>query len=178
MKEIEVKARVTDFANLLKRLEILGCVLSPVTQQTDRIFLSEHGSIPAKRGENVLRIREQDGTYLFTLKQPQTNQLDCIEEEMEITDLEALIRIIKTLKFRESVGVKKKRRTTKYKDYTICLDEVEGLGSFIEVEKFSDEDAASVQKELFTFLETFGITKADQELNGYDVILYQMGKRV
>ena len=178
MKEIEVKARVKDFSGLLQKLEALGCTFSPVTEQTDRIFISEHGSIPAKRGENVLRIREQSGKFIFTLKQPQTNQLDCIEEEIEISDPEALIRIMKILKFRESVSVKKKRRTTKYRDYTICLDEVEGLGSFIEVEKFSDEDAATIQKELFQFLETLGVTKADQETNGYDVILYQKGKRV
>ena len=33
----------------------------------------------------------------------------------------------------------------KYKEYEICLDEVEELGSFIEVEKMSDEDGEKVQ---------------------------------
>jgi adenylate cyclase, class 2 len=176
MKEIEVKARVKDVDALLKQLEEMGCVFSPTIHQIDRIFIAENGTIPSQTGDNVLRIREQNGKYFLTLKQTQSNQLDCIEEEVEISDPEAMMRIFRLLGYHKSIGVKKKRRQAKYQDYTICLDEVEELGAYIEVEKFSDADGPTVQNELFQFLETLGIGKEDQETNGYDVILYNKNK--
>lgn len=45
---------------------------------------------------------------------------------------------------------------------TLCLDEVEGLGAFIEIEKMTSEnDVLAVQEELYLFLENIGITKKD-----------------
>jgi adenylate cyclase, class 2 len=186
MNEIEVKARVKDLELLRKKLESMGCTFSPEIRQIDRIYIQKGRSIPSETGDNVLRIREQavrgseepsgsrrDGKFLFTLKQTRSNQLDCIEEEMPIDNPDQMIRVITLLGFEESVSVKKTRRKAKYKDYTICLDEVEGAGAYIEVEKMSDEDGPKVQEELFTFLETLEISRDEQETDGYDVILYK-----
>jgi len=76
------------------------------------------------------------------------------------------------LNYEQTVEVHKKRIKTSYKDYEICLDEVAGLGSFIEVEKMSDENGEKVQKELFDFLKTLGVSKEDRVFNGYDTLIW------
>jgi adenylate cyclase class 2 len=172
MNEIEVKAKVHDQENLIQQLDDLGCVFSEPFHQIDTIYIPFGESIPVPNGVNVLRIREQNGKFILTLKQPLTNQLDNIEKELEISDSNAMHEIILLLGFEVSSTVEKTRRTSKYKDFEICIDEVTGLGSYIEVEKFG-LDAEVIQKELFEFLETLGIQKEDQEFMGYDILLKQ-----
>jgi hypothetical protein len=53
------------------------------------------------------------------------------------------------LNFKEVVRVVKKRKKTHYKDYEICLDEIENLGTFIEIEKIGNENIeAFIKREL------------------------------
>jgi predicted adenylyl cyclase CyaB len=175
MNEIEVKAKVHDQKNLMKQLENLGCVFSESIHQKDTIYIPTGETIPVPSGVNVLRIREQTGKFILTLKQPLTNQLDNIEKELEFSDPQVMNEIILLLGFEVSSSVEKTRRTSKYKDFEICVDEVVDLGTYIEVEKFG-EDAEVIQKELFEFLETLGIQKEDQEFMGYDILLKNLNK--
>jgi len=150
--EIEVKAKVKDLETLKNKLEEMGCVLSAPIIQNDYIYnqkgvnLKNHShDIP------VLRIREQGEKIIFTLKKNRSNELDCIEKELEVSNKETLKDIFELLNYVSTIEVHKKRIKTNYKDYEICLDEVVGLGSYVEVEKISDEDGAKVQNELFAF---------------------------
>ncbi len=177
MKEIEVKAKTDDLDRLANALSQLGCQFSKPIVQNDRIFIPKGTSVPALPGVSVLRIRQQDGKFLFTLKQAVSNQLDCVEKELGIDDPEVLVEIFLLLGFEESSQVKKVRQKCQYQGMEICLDKVEGLGSFIEVEKISDENAKDVQEELFRFLQTLGIQKEDQVFFGYDVLLSHQEKK-
>ncbi len=74
----------------------------------------------------------------------------------------------------EAIKMTKKRQKCKHKDLTICLDEVEELGAFIEIEKLtSDKNVVEIQNELFKFLEELGIQKNDIAHKGYDILLYE-----
>jgi len=175
MKEIEVKARIADKAALLQKLEELGCHLSEPVSQKDRVFVPNGAPLPVPNGTNVLRIREQGGKIIFTLKQPLTNQLDCIERELAIDDAEAMADIFGLLGFWESARVNKLRRKGKHQDLEICVDEVDELGSFIEVEKLAESaDSAEVQDELFGFLKTLGVGEEDRVHDGYDILMYKL----
>ncbi|HRN95904.1 MAG TPA: class IV adenylate cyclase [Candidatus Levybacteria bacterium] len=176
MQEIEVKARIKDPATLITKLETMGCQFSDPIHQIDTIYIPIGATIPVPQGVNVLRIREQDGKYILTLKQPITNQLDCIERETEVINAPQMHDMIRLLGFEKSSRVEKKRKKSKYKNYEICIDEVIDLGIFIEVETFG-EDAQTLQKELFTFLETLGVKKQDQEFMGYDILLKNLRER-
>lgn len=174
MKEIEVKAKITDKDALIEKLTALGCSFSEPITQKDKIFIPLGHDIPVENGVNVFRIREQNGKYILTLKQQVTNQLDCIERELNIDNPDEMIEIIKLLGFFEVSYVNKARQKSKFKDYEICLDEIDGLGSFIEVEKLSEDgDANVIQVELFNFLESLGIPKQNQVTDGYDILLKQ-----
>jgi adenylate cyclase, class 2 len=170
--EIEVKAKVNDFEELKNKLKELGCVLSEPTIQDDYIYNKKGINLKEKKDTPVLRIRQQGEKILFTLKKNRNNELDCIEKELEIKDKNIMEDIFVLLDYEKTVEVHKKRIKTNYKEYEICLDEVDGLGSFIEVEKLSDEDGEKIQNELFDFLETLGISKSNRVFQGYDTLVY------
>ena len=106
MKEVEVKARLREPAKVIAALEKLGCALSAPIRQDDVVFMPasevpEGAFASGKRGLNVLRIREQGGKILFTLKQTVNNELDRIEHECEVSDAEELRKAIELMGFRE-----------------------------------------------------------------------------
>lgn len=174
MKEIEVKARVTNKKALFDKLGALGIVLSEPISQKDRVFFPKGVEFAKRNREKALRIRDQDGTFIFTYKQPQKNNLDKIEYESKISDPEDLASICLELGFEETVRIQKIRQKGVYGDYEVCFDEVENLGAFIEVEKLSlDGDSEAIQADLFAFLQTLGITEADRMHEGYDILLYK-----
>lgn len=179
MKEIEVKAHLKNREQVMDNLRALGCQFSDPISQNDKIFFPlgfELGK-NVKRGINVLRIRKTNDQIIFTLKQSQSNELACIEKELLIDNDKEMEEIFKLLGFYEAVKVNKMRLKCKYKNYEVCVDKVEGLGDFIEVESITDEDEEKVQKELFDFLQSLGISPSDREMHGYDTLMYNKLKR-
>jgi len=173
-KEIEVKVKVENFEKILEQLANLGCKFTEPVRQEDRIFTNFPDSEFAdfKSGVNFLRLRKSKGKILFTLKQSLVNELEGIEKELEVSDGKEMEEILQLLGYHEAVQVTKTRRKTNYKDYEICLDEVDGLGAFIEVEKIADEDSEQAQSEMMDFLETLGVEARDRVLNGYDTLVW------
>ena len=174
-KEIEVKARVADLGELTKKLEAMGVVLSEPIIQNDQTFIDEsYGSYDKfQPGRNILRIRENNGKFIFTIKQSLSNELNSIERETEIAEPEEFREALLLMGYKPAVEIHKVRRKAKYKDYEICLDEVKELGSFVEVEKITDEkNADEVQNKLFEFLESLGVKREDRVTNGYDTLIY------
>lgn len=180
MNEIEVKAKLKDREKVIKHLKDLGAEFYETKYQKDTAYwpndikdLSTH-----VLGRNFLRIREQEvggkKKIIFTLKQPQTNQTDCIEHEIKIeeNDTPSMKSIISFLGYYKYVTIEKTRLTAKLNDIEVCIDDVVGLGSYIELEKFAPADsAAETQKELYAILESWGINKDDYVYDGYDVLV-------
>ncbi len=74
--------------------------------------------------------------------------------------------------YKEGSRVNKTRVTTTYDGCEICIDEVENLGSFIEMEKMTDGmDSERIQTELFNFLKSLGIKEEDRVFIGYDLLM-------
>lgn len=179
MREIEVKLRVKDLRTIEQALVKRGCVLSAPIRQHDTIY-SKGGSTEewetGKEGHVVVRIRREDNKTEFNLKQQRSNELDNLEYETKVENGDAIHQILLTMGWAPQVEVKKIRRKGKLGEYEICLDEIEGLGSFVELEKLTGDDAdpATVQEELLKTLETLGLSRADQETRGYDTQMYQL----
>jgi len=173
MREIEIKARVAKPAELHKRLSALDVVLNPPKKQHDIVY-SLPGAQDNQPEANWLRIRiENDTTNIFTLKRSVSGELDSIEHEVTFDDVDELTKIIGYLGYELFSDLTKIRRKAKYGDIEICVDELPGLGNFIEVEKLCEEDAdyASVAAELWQLFSKLGITRADEETHGYDVLM-------
>ena len=105
--------------------------------------------------------------------------MDNLECETEIDDPEAMVHILQTLGWFPVVEVKKIRRKGKLGEYEICLDEVEELGNYVELEKMTADDANpdEVHEELFKVLGDLGLSRTDEETRGYDTQIYQLHRK-
>ncbi|MEI6843239.1 MAG: class IV adenylate cyclase [bacterium] len=175
--EVEVKAKVSDSVSLTKKLSEMGCFLSDPIEQHDYIY-NQKGIDLSHHTTPVLRIRVQGERTIFTFKQNRGGELDCIEKEVDVNSKETLSEIIELLGYEKTVEVHKTRKKGIYNDLEICLDDVKGLGVYIEVEKMTDEDGQKVQKELFDFLKTLGIKEEDRVMQGYDSQIYEKNKNL
>ncbi len=174
VKEVEVKAAVRDVPALRQALAAFGCTLSEPVRQEDILYAAEAKPITEfGLGDLVLRIRRQGDQAILTGKIPVTNHLDKHEAETVVSDPVAMTELLTWMDYQEIMRLAKERQKTTYGEYEICLDEVEGLGTFIEVEKIIDDraDSDAVQNELWTLLESLGIKEADRATKGYDQLL-------
>jgi adenylate cyclase class 2 len=175
MKEVEVKARVKEHKGLEKKLLDLGCNISGEVREDDKVFVNRDEEYTTLKLSdiNFIRIRKRGDRVTLTLKRQLTGEMDCIEREVEISNAREMEEILEFLGYHIAVELSKKRRKTEYNGYEICLDDVEGLGLFVEVEKMTqEEDSKAVQEELFDFLKSLGIDEKDRVFNGYDTLVY------
>jgi adenylate cyclase class 2 len=172
MREIEIKARVRDKPRVLEALAKLGAELGQPKKQHDVVYCRPDAQ-ENDPGENWLRVRtENDSKVIFTLKRSVTSELDSIEHETAVESGEELTAIISYLGYELFSDLTKIRQTARSGDIELCLDEVNGLGNFIEAERLCPQDAdiANVTKELWNLFAQLGIDKTDRETHGYDVL--------
>lgn len=177
MREIEVKARCESIQAVVARVTQQGIIVSDPVSQSDQVF-----GLPGEAGSDEnqlpwLRIRTEDRggmkRTIFTLKRSVTGQLDSIEHETEVQDRDETLNIIKELGFVPYMNITKTRQVARLGSIEICIDEVEGLGSFVEAEKMTALDANydEVIDELWGALENLGVSRSDQVFDGYDVLI-------
>jgi adenylate cyclase class 2 len=174
MREIELKARVRDKPSLLQKLKEQGIMLGAPKTHHDVVFC-EPGQQDYEEGSIWHRIRTEDGkTVIWTMKVDTGRKLDSIEHEVQVSDARELEQMLKTMGLELYSDLTKIRQKARHGGIEICLDDVEGLGTYIEAEKLFDDHGTDYQKaadELWRLLESLGITRADQETLGYDVLL-------
>jgi len=135
--EVEIRAKVTDSDQIEKSLEKIGAELVKSELQTDKVFGaskfldSDHKII---EGGISARIREVNGKSRLEFKEI-LRKKGGIELSCSIPSIEVGEKMLKKLDFEEAFTIKKGRRIYSYNSFTICLDEVEKLGNFIEIEK-------------------------------------------
>jgi adenylate cyclase class 2 len=101
--------------------------------------------------------------------------LDTIEREIVIDDPDQAAEMLKYIGYYQVLDMARVRQKSSYNGLTICLDQVEELGSFIKVSKMVEEDdTQQVWEQLFAFLERFGISKEDKVTQPYGTLIYQM----
>lgn len=179
MREIEIKARVDSLSAVIDALKADGLtVTKPVTHHD--VVYGPKGVDGADPDNDApwLRIRGEtkDGktTHCFTLKKSVTNQLDSIEHETIIDDPSELAAIISHLGFTLYSDLTKTRQKVHMGDTELCLDTLDGLGSFVEAERMvgdDDVDYEAVVAELWALLGNYGVSSASEVTEGYDVLM-------
>ncbi len=175
MKEVEVKIELENIQAVQEILEAQGCQFSDPLIQRDLVYIpTSVPTVPCPAGTNVLRIRMQEGMFLLTLKRSDPgNHLSKLEHELEISSFEEMDKIIKLLDFKLVADTTKTRQKCKINGYEICLDEVNNLGKFLEIEKMTDQDPSGVQQEMIAFLQGLGVDTSKRMTVGYDVLWVQ-----
>jgi len=132
--EIEAKAYVKDIGKIERILSEMGAHGEETCYQIDSYF--NHPSRNFAQTDEALRIRISNSDTFLTYKGPKIDSFTKTREELEIhiDDPETSRLLLERLGFQFIAQVKKKRTIYGYEDLHICLDDVEGLGTFIEVE--------------------------------------------
>ena len=148
MREVEIKVRLTSVKSFISKLDEKGIKLGEPKKQHDVVF-GEPGAVENHLKANWLRIRtENDSVVYFTLKKSVEGHLDSIEHEVTVNESAELKNIILCLGYEPYSDLTKVRRKVKINDIEICLDEVPGLGNFVEAEKLVKENNFKILKKL------------------------------
>lgn len=170
MIEIESKFKLSNNINRNKLITILkNKFVAPVSskRQIDTVFLlPEQVDVPIIPGSKIMRIRDildlETGELrqsLITLKVEGQTKLASSEYELTVDDGNIACQMLVALGWQEVVTVDKVRLESKTEDYTICIDEVAGLGLFIELEVLAEDDVDvdALQKQMSSFLKSLNI---------------------
>lgn len=144
MRELEVKLRFDqiEVMTLLDKLQHHGHkAMGPVTQ-VDYVYASRQLDIKhPQEGTVVARVRIEDSGASLTVKVRRSADLDRTEYETGVTTAEAARAILSTLGLEHLVTISKKRWSVELDDDVhLCVDEVEGLGVFVEIEIMTDDN--------------------------------------
>ncbi len=163
--EVEVKFRV-DFSAMKDKIESLGAVFVREELQEDVYF-----SLPLPK---LLRVRKLENLGKAFLTYKEIRDLGRNEEfdelEIEVSDFEATVEILKRLGFREDVIVRKRRLVYRLNGVTLELNDVEGLGGFLDVEVISD-DVEEAKKKIWEVAKLLGLSEEDVEPRLYQELI-------
>ncbi len=182
--EIEIKFCLTKTlaSKLEKKLNKVANFLGN-NHQIDRYFNAPHRDFlkPAHPVE-YLRLRESNGSgsinYKYWYKDDEEAFTHCDEYESEISNTSALKKILTKLDFKEYLTVDKIRKSYNINGgFEVDLDQVKGLGYFVEIETL--RDFGSVEKaraEIMALAKTLNINTTKVEKFGYVFALMQKRK--
>lgn len=120
-----------------------------VEEQEDVYF--RHPCRDLAEADEALRVRRTDAGASLTYKGPRRGGETKTREEVEVAvdGAESARAVLEALGFEPLPPVRKTRTRYEVGDWTVCLDEVEGLGSFVEldqvVEPAADVDALEAE---------------------------------
>jgi len=162
MKEVEIRAKVSDFESIKNKLDELGSKLIETKNQIDRVFghemfLDDNHLIV--EGGLSARIRETDNSKSLEFKEI-VRMGGGLEIQSKLHEVEDGLKFLDKLNFEEAFIVAKFREVYKYKDFKICLDKVEKLGDFMEIERMvhSSEDEEQARQECLDLLKVLAPT--------------------
>lgn len=173
MYEVEVKFRV---AHGDVRPHLDDAVHEHDVRQVDTYY--DHPSRDFATTDEALRIRRstRDGetTALVTYKGPLVDVSSKTREEHEtaVDDGEALHAALDGLGFAPAARVEKHREVWSHDGASVTLDDVDGLGEFVEIERESGNDGVDqVREAVLATARELGLDPADQIRDSYLAML-------
>lgn len=172
--EVELKFRVINLAEFEAALRQRGAQAAASKAQIDRYF--NHPSRDFAQTDEALRLRIDGDRPRITYKGPKIDKETKTRKEIELPigetldDLDQMSEMLTLLGFREVATVRKERRTfeliVEETAIEVALDEVAGVGSFVELEGAADEDTVGQVRQIILRLATdLGLT--DPERRSY-----------
>jgi adenylate cyclase class 2 len=145
--EVEQKHRVEDRAALVAELTTRGVALGEPVLQSDQYFA--HPARDFAKTDEALRIRTVGNSSFVTYKGPKLDATSKTRRELELplaashADGSQFAELLAALGFTPVAAVRKQRRTFHIthegREVEGALDEVDGVGSYVELELTADE---------------------------------------
>jgi adenylate cyclase, class 2 len=184
MLEVEMKFPLADFAAVERRLAGVGARQISTRQDIDQYFNAPDRDFA--RTDEALRIRRIGSANFVTYKGPKRDAQTKTRTEIEVplaegaAIAEAFARLLTHLGYRPVAVVQKQRRIYHLErssfSLEVSLDEVHGLGDFVEVETQAPEERfADARRVVLELAAELGLT-ASERRSYLELLLETQGK--
>jgi adenylate cyclase class 2 len=150
--EIEAKIKVESLEVVRQRLSELSADF--VEERIEQDWYFDDNNAAFRTSDKALRLRclsiGDNQAVILTYKGPKMadDYKKRVEIELEVSCFESAEKILSQLGYNEAIDVKKCRQLWKYQQCEVALDDVEGLGFYVEIEGPKSEIIHEVQKKL------------------------------
>lgn len=171
--EVEQKFRVDldQVDGLRQRLERAAICWQPAIEQVDRYF--RHPQRDFAETDEALRIRSVGTWNCVTYKGPKIDQVTKTRREIEIPfdpgslSAEQFANLLTALSFEPVREVRKTRRGGQLpwqgRKFEVALDELPGLGNFVELETLADEpELEAARQSLLALSQHLGLQQVER----------------
>ncbi len=157
MLEVEAKAYLPEPERIITSILELGGREIYFTVQRDTYY--RHPGRDFAQTDEALRIREEEGRSFITYKGPKLDAETKSREELEVplVDPKDLGMLLLRLDFEPVAVVEKRRRAYMVGTLEVTVDEVKGLGYFLEVEAKNCDDLEEGKAKVLGLLDTLGL---------------------
>lgn len=167
--EVEQKFPVDDLSAIVARLAEMGARVSEYRTEVDEYF--NHPQRDFAHTDEALRIRRVDNQARITYKGPKIDATTKTRRELELPLVAdqgpAWVEMLTVLGFRSVAEVRKRRRKA-FVDWQgrrveVSLDEVDRVGTFVEIEVVTDEhDLEAAKACLASLAERLGLDHSER----------------
>lgn len=177
-QEIEIQVKIDDPVAAEKEILRFGTFVRERDQSDQYYVLPSRNFFELEPPVEYLRIRKEDGrnhlNYSF-VHFKDNGWLDCTDEyETIVENPEIVEQIFDKIGLMPKVKVVKNRKYFKCEDFEVTLDQIENLGSFMEIEAKKDFGGAEVtRKACENFLKKLNIKYKLSKDAGYPRLLYR-----
>lgn len=158
MLEVEAKFAVPDVSRIRARLNRQGVRMTRRQQERDVYYNAPHRDFGET--DEALRVRYDDTGVTVTYKGPKVRVGSAKAREefnLAVASGETLEEILSRLGFRRAATVSKAREFYETGDTTVTLDDVEGLGTFIEIEILTESDREDAARRIGVTAKGLGV---------------------
>lgn len=173
MKLVIIKAKVKNKVDFIRKLNDVGHDFPHAIFQNDRVFLPR-GYQPSRNLPKIIirtEIIEPKRKPWFQLLQKRHIQADDTNliHITPVLNYSETAHIIQQLGLEYKVEVLRNRQKLQIEDTTFYLDDVDGLGTYIKLEREvkKGDNPAQIRQELWDVLEVLGIDKTLEEPDTY-----------
>lgn len=173
--EIEAKFKLEKVEDVERRVkEIADFIIDKIEEDIYFNFKFRDFS----KTDEALRLRKDVEGVTLTYKGPKIDKETKTREEIKVRifpeDYEKMIHVLEKFGFKEFAQVRKKRTIYRTGKALICLDHLDELGDFIEIE-VEDSDLKRAKGEIFNLAKILGIEKAESIRKSYLELLIDAG---
>ena len=168
MIEVEIKVEVRNQEKLEQLLCEFGFMRGELIREEDIYFDTIEDFI--RKNDYALRLRSSENMisgenhHFVTYKGPKMDQISMTRQELEtkIGDAKVMKELLNALGYVKMYQVNKKRQYFVFGEMTACIDSVNDLGEFLELEMVvSEEERACALECIIEFLEKIGYSKEE-----------------
>lgn len=166
--EIEAKAYAKNLRVIEQRILDIGAKFTWEGEQVDTYY--NHPMRDFAETDEALRIREVEDKTFLTYKGPKIDSITKTREEIkvQVQDSFPISDILLKLGFKEVFRVKKHRKKFQLDEFKICLDSVENLGDFVEIERsvsseVTEEKVSEIRDDILKTMEEWGLAELERK---------------